>query len=67
MLLDFFQPTYLSDVKRATAIRHYIIRRPKDDVLIARAHVLNVCIDLTTGLPRKFPVEFLHVVQDNVV
>ncbi len=59
--------TYLSDVKRATAVRHYIIRRPKDDVLIARAHVLNVCIDLTTGLPRKFPVEFLHVVQDNVV
>ncbi len=59
--------TYLSDVKRATAVRHYIIRRPQDDILIARAYVLNVCIDLTTGLPRKFPAEFLLAVQDNIV
>jgi acyl-CoA thioester hydrolase len=59
--------TYLSDVRRATAVRHYIIRRPKDDTLIARAHVLNVCVNLKTGQPRQFPVEFLQAVQDNIV
>ena len=59
--------TYLSDVKRATAVRHYMIRRVKDNVLLARGNVLNVCVDLQSGLPRKFPAEFLHEVRENVV
>lgn len=59
--------TYLSDVRRATAVRHYLIHRPKDDTLIARAHVLNVCVNLQSGQPRQFPIEFLRAVQDNIV
>ncbi len=58
--------TYLSDVKRATAVRRYIIRRPQDNALIARAYVLNVCVDLHSGQPRKFPPIFLQSLKQNI-
>lgn len=58
--------TYLADVKRATAVRHYIIRRVSDNALIAQANMLNVCVDMRSGLPRKFPAYFLDALQDNI-
>ena len=58
--------TYLADIKRATAVRYFTIRRCKDNALIARAQTLNVCVDIETGMPRKFPDYFLEAIQENI-
>lgn len=58
--------TYVSDARRATAVRHYTVRRPSDDALLARAHVLWVWIDLATGRPRRIPADFRDSFQANV-
>ena len=58
--------TFISDVKRATAVRHYGIYRLSDGALLARAHVLWVFVDLATGRPRRIPAEFLSAFAPNV-
>jgi len=58
--------TYISDVKRATAVRHNTIRRVADGALLARAHALWVFIDLATGRPRRIPPDFMAAFQSNV-
>jgi acyl-CoA thioester hydrolase len=59
--------TWLSDAKRATAVRHYTIRRISDDALLARAHVLWVWIDLASGRPIRIPDGFLADFGPNIV
>ncbi len=58
--------TYVSDAKRATAVRHYTIHRRRDNALLVRAHVLWVWIDLATGRPRRIPDEFRESFRDNI-
>jgi acyl-CoA thioester hydrolase len=58
--------TFISDVKRATAVRHYAISRVADGALLARAHVLWVFVDLATGRPRRIPEAFLVAFAPNV-
>jgi len=58
--------TYLSDIKRATAIRHYLITRVKDNALLARVRTLYVWIDPKTGSVKKIPEEFLRDFESNV-
>ncbi len=58
--------TYISDVKRATAVRHNTIRRVADGALLARAHALWVFIDLATGRPRRIPSDFMDAFRPNV-
>ena len=58
--------TYLADIKRATAVRYYTVRRVSDNALIAQASMLNVCVDMASGLPRKFPDYFLDALQENI-
>jgi acyl-CoA thioester hydrolase len=58
--------TYISDVKRATAVRHYTVRRVADGVLLARAHVLWAWIDLESGRPRRIPPEFMADFRPNI-
>ncbi len=58
--------TFVSDVRRATAVRHYTIRRTADDTLLARAHVLWVFVDLATGQPRRIPAPFMEAFRPNV-
>ncbi|HSG15951.1 MAG TPA: thioesterase family protein [Anaerolineae bacterium] len=50
--------TWASEMKRATAVRHYTIRRAADGELLARAHVLWVWVDLESGRPIRVPAEF---------
>ncbi len=50
--------TWASDMKRATAVRHYTIRRANEGELLARAHVLWVWVDLVSGRPIRVPAEF---------
>jgi acyl-CoA thioester hydrolase len=58
--------TYISDVKRATAVRHYAVKRAGDGALLARAHVLWVFVDLANGQPRRIPEAFLEAFAPNV-
>jgi acyl-CoA thioester hydrolase len=58
--------TFVSDVRRATAVRHYQIRRERDASLLARAYVLWVLIDLKTGQPRRIPAGFLESFRPNI-
>jgi acyl-CoA thioester hydrolase len=58
--------TYISDVKRATAVRHYTVKRVADDALLARARVLWAWIDLETGRPRRIPPEFMADFGSNI-
>jgi acyl-CoA thioester hydrolase len=58
--------TYISDVKRATAVRHYTVKHVADSALLARAHVLWAWVDLTTGRPRRIPSEFMADFGPNI-
>jgi len=58
--------TWVSDVKRATAVRHYTITRVADGELLARAHVLWVWVDLKTGRPIRIPPGFLENFAANI-
>lgn len=60
--------TYLSNLRRASATRHYRITRVGDGLLIAQAQSLWVFVNLNTGAIMRLPPEFLadfstHVAQ----
>lgn len=59
--------TWISDVKRATAVRHYTIRRAADDELLTRAQALWVWVDLKTGRPTRIPENFVTDFAPNIV
>ncbi|MDX1414471.1 MAG: YbgC/FadM family acyl-CoA thioesterase [Candidatus Promineifilaceae bacterium] len=58
--------TWVSDVKRATALRHYTIKRRADNQLLARARALWVWVDLETGRPIRIPAQFLADCAANI-
>jgi len=51
--------TWVSDVRRVTAVRHYTIRRPADGALLARARARWAWIDLESGRPRRIPSDLI--------
>lgn len=59
--------TWVSDVRRATARRHYTIRRTADQALLARAHTYSVWVDPHSGAPVRIPEQFLDDFQANIV
>jgi acyl-CoA thioester hydrolase len=58
--------TWVSEVKRATAVRHYRIERAGDRELLARAYALWVWTDVRTGKPLRIPSEFLADFAPNI-
>ncbi len=58
--------TWISDVKRATAVRHYTIVRATDRALLARAHVLWVWVNLASGRPMRIPAGFIDDFSANI-
>jgi acyl-CoA thioester hydrolase len=48
--------TWVSDLKRSTAVRHYQVQRGSD--LLAQARTRFVWVDLATGKPIRIPPEF---------
>jgi acyl-CoA thioester hydrolase len=58
--------TWISDVKRATAIRHYTVTRVSDGALLARARTLWVWVDAKTGRPIRIPDGFLADFAPNI-
>ena len=59
--------TWVSDVKRSTAMRHYTITRISDGALLTRAHTLGVWVDLATLHPVRIPVKMLEDFSTNIV
>lgn len=59
--------TYVSDVKRASAIRHNTVHRLRDNQLLARAHVLWAWFDLAKGRLTRIPPHFIKDFAPNVV
>ncbi len=58
--------TWVSDVKRATAVRHYTINRAADNQPLARARALWVWVDLQNGRPIRIPPQFLTDCASNI-
>jgi acyl-CoA thioester hydrolase len=58
---------YLSDYRRISVTRHYIIRRVSDDALLARARALWVCFDLNKQRPARIPDAMAHDFAPNIV
>lgn len=58
--------TWVSDVKRATAIRHYEIKRVMDNALLASVNTTGVWIHLETGMPMRIPSDMLKDFSDNI-
>ncbi|MCS7055219.1 MAG: YbgC/FadM family acyl-CoA thioesterase [Thermoflexales bacterium] len=57
---------WLSQVKRATAMRHFSVTRPADGALLARINILGVCADVRSGAPRRIPSEMLDDFAPNI-
>lgn len=62
----FYLRTWISDRRRATAVRHYELRHAADDSLLVRARCLWVWVDLATGSPIRIPPHFLADFAANV-
>jgi acyl-CoA thioester hydrolase len=58
--------TWVSQVKRSSAVRHYTITRAGDGEVIARAQAVWVWVNLQTGGPMRIPAEFLSAFAANV-
>lgn len=58
--------TWVSEVKRSSAMRHYTIRRAGDGELLAQVHTLGVWIDLSTGRPIRIPPNFIADFASNI-
>ncbi len=61
----FYLRTWVSDKRRATAIRHHEIRNSADDSLLVRARCLYVWVNLETGSPIKMPANFYADFESN--
>lgn len=58
--------TYLSDVKRSNATRHYLITRTSDDTLIAQARSLWVFVNLKTNAITRLPQSMMDDFADHI-
>jgi acyl-CoA thioester hydrolase len=58
--------TYLSGIKRASAIRHFAIRDEKTQEPVARAYLLFASIILSTGRPTRIPANTMAALAPNI-
>lgn len=58
--------TYLSDLRRASATRHYLITRADDGGLIAQARALWIFVNLNTAGIMRLPAVFLDDFRSHV-
>ena len=74
--IEYFQPaclddelelaTWVSNVRRVSALRHYTIQRVKDGARLAWIHALGVWVNLAGGAPRRAPEQFLADFAPNI-
>ena len=58
--------TWVSDVRRVSALRHFTITRVSDGVELARIHTVGVWINIASGQPMRFPQQLLDDFAPNV-
>lgn len=46
--------------QRLKMTRHFQLKRPADDLTLLRAQTTFVCIELSSGKPRRMPTEFVE-------
>ncbi len=51
--------TWISDIRRATAVRHYELSRAKDGAICTRGRAMYVWVDLKTQKPIRIPKHFI--------
>jgi acyl-CoA thioester hydrolase len=76
MAIEYVQPAmlgddidvaaWLSDIKRVSGMRHFLLTRASDGALLARANALCVCANLKTGAPMRWPEGILSGLSANV-
>ncbi len=59
--------TWLSHMRRASAIRHYVMHRVTDGKLIARVRTMGVWVNLKTGEPARIPEAYKQAFAPNTV
>jgi acyl-CoA thioester hydrolase len=59
--------TWISDVRRASAVRHYTVRRAADGGLLAQARALWAWVDPESGRPVRIPAGFIADFAENMV
>jgi acyl-CoA thioester hydrolase len=64
---DLAVTTWVSLIKRTTAVRHFVISRPADGAVLVRVHTLWVWVDLKTGRPIRIPDQFLIDFAPNII
>jgi acyl-CoA thioesterase FadM len=57
---------WLSDMKRATAMRHFAVHRVSDGALLCRISILAVIANTQTGMPMRIPQEMLNDFTPNI-
>ncbi len=58
--------TYLSNLKRVSVIRHYLVRQASSQELVTRAFVQFATVNFSTGRPVRIPVESLAALAPNI-
>ena len=58
--------TWISDIKRATAVRHYEVSRLRDGAICARGRCLWVWVNINTHKPIRIPPHFLDSFEKNM-
>jgi acyl-CoA thioester hydrolase len=59
--------TWVSEVRRSTAVRHYTILRVSDNALLTRVRSLGVWVDLASQRPVRIPEKMLADFAANIV
>ncbi len=57
---------WLSDMRPASAMRHMLMTRPRDGVLLARCSYLVAFINLNTGSPMRWDKQLLQDAMENI-
>lgn len=57
---------WLSEVKRASAMRHFTVHRAEDSALLARVNILAACFDLHRNTPTRWPEALVEDLRPNV-
>jgi len=58
--------TWLSEARRASATRQYVLRRISDGERLARAYGVWVCFDLERQRPARFPAQMVEDFRPNL-
>lgn len=64
---DLLISTWVSNVRRSTATRHYLIQRKSDQSNLALIHTNSIWVDLKTGRPIRIPETLLSDFAANIV